>query len=107
MEPINIINCHTHTFNRAAVPDRFLPRWLMPMASLLEGKGTSKFLFNLFGRLNKNELAMLIKKYHAFLTIGDLKSQLEIFKYLQSFYPTGTRFCVLPMDMEFMKAGYV
>lgn len=102
-----IINCHTHIFNRAAVPDRFLPRWLMPIANLLEGNKTSKFFFNLFGSLKKHELALLVRKFHAFLTIGDMKSQLEIFKYLQSFYPEGTKFCVLPMDMEFMEAGKV
>ncbi|OFY86575.1 MAG: hypothetical protein A3F72_08850 [Bacteroidetes bacterium RIFCSPLOWO2_12_FULL_35_15] len=77
----------------------------MPLARLLENKGISKFFFNVFSKMQKHELALLVKKYHAFLTIGDLKSQLEIFKYLQSFYPTGTRFCVLPMDLEFMQAG--
>lgn len=107
METVNIINCHTHIFNRSAVPDNFLPRWLLPLANLLEGKKTSKFFYDVFSTLRKHEVALLIKKFHAFLTIGDLKSQLEIFKFLQSFYPVGTRFCVLPMDMEFMKAGNV
>lgn len=102
-----IINCHTHIFNRKVVPDNFLPKWLSPIGTLLEHKGASKFLFNLFSRLGRNEIATLIKKYHAFLTIGDLKSQLEIFKHLQSFYPTGTKFCTLTMDMEFMQAGKV
>ena len=105
METVNMINCHTHTFSRAAVPDKFLPRFLMPLAWLLENKGVSNFLFTAFSKLQKHELALLIKKFHAFLSIGDFKSQLEIFKYLQNFYPTGTRFCVLPMDMQFMQAG--
>lgn len=103
----NIINCHAHIFNRKVVPDLFLPAWLHPIARLLENKSTSKLFYNLFSTLRRHELAVLIKKYHAFLTIGDLKSQLEIFKYLQTFYPAGTRFCVLPMDMEFMQAGGV
>lgn len=107
METINIINCHTHIFNRAAVPDNFLPKWLMPLAKFLENRSTAKFTYNALIKLQKPELALLVKKFHAFLTIGDLKSQLEIFKYLQSFYPTGTRFVVLPMDMEFMQAGNV
>lgn len=107
METTNIINCHTHIFNRNAVPEHFLPTWLNPIAKLLENKSFAMATFNLFGKLQKHELALLIKKYHAFLTIGDLKSQLEIFKVLQSFYPEGTKFCVLPMDMEFMKAGSV
>src|SRR5437762_2643555 len=86
MKPTQIINCHTHTFNRMAVPERFLPRWLMPFEWILENKGTSKFCFNLFSKLQRHELALLIKKFHAFLNIGDLKTQLEIFKYLQTFY---------------------
>lgn len=103
----NIINCHTHVFNRQAVPDRFLPRWILPIAKLLENKNTSKFFFNVFGKLKRHEIALLVKKYHAFLTIGDIKNQLEIFKYLQNFYPTGSKFCTLTMDMEFMEAGKV
>jgi predicted TIM-barrel fold metal-dependent hydrolase len=79
----------------------------MPLARLLQGKKTAKFFYTLFENLRKHELALLIKKFHAFLNIGDLKSQLEIFKYLQRFYPAGTRFCVLPMDMEYMQAGKV
>jgi predicted TIM-barrel fold metal-dependent hydrolase len=107
MESIKIINCHTHLFNRNAVPDKFLPRWLRPVANMLEHKGTFEFLYHVFGAMQRHELALLVKKYHAFLNVGDLKSQLETFKYLQSFYPEGTRFCVLPMDMEFMQAGAV
>jgi predicted TIM-barrel fold metal-dependent hydrolase len=107
METVNIINCHVHTFNRNAVPERFLPKWLNPLANLLENKGAANLLCSVFNTLRNHELALLVKKYHAFLNVGDLKSQLEIFKYLQGFYPIGTRFCVLPMDMEFMEAGSV
>lgn len=107
METTKIINCHTHIFNRVAVPDRFIPSWLMTLSWVLENRMSSKFLFNVFSKLRRHELALLVKKFHAFLTIGDMKSQLEIFKYLQSFYPTGTRFCVLPMDMAFMQSGNV
>lgn len=107
METVKIINCHTHIFNRKAVPDKFLPRFLTPVSKLIENKGFAKFLYNTFAKLQKHELSTLIKKFHAFLTIGDLRSQLDIYKKLQSFYPYGTRFCVLTMDMEFMKAGSV
>lgn len=107
MNSIKIINCHTHIFNRNAVPENFLPRWLLPFAGLLENKGHAKFLFNFFTKIRKHDLALLIKRQHAFLTIGDMKSQADIFKYLQSFYPVGTSFCVLPMDMAFMQAGSV
>lgn len=107
MDTLKIINCHTHIFNRAIVPERFLPLWIKPLSKLLENKPPAKFFFNLFSKIGKHNLALLVKKYHAFLTIGDIKSQLDIFKYLQSFYPSDTKFCVLPMDMEYMQAGNV
>ncbi len=104
---IQIINCHTHIFNRSIVPDRFLPFILRPIANLLQSDNTSNGIARFLSVLGKKDTALLIKKYNQFLKIGDLKSQLEIFKLLQSFYPDNTKFCVLPMDMEFMKAGNV
>jgi predicted TIM-barrel fold metal-dependent hydrolase len=104
---MNIINCHTHVFNRDCVPDKFLPLWLRPIANLLLSKKTSQGLINLVSFFGRKNLSQLIKKFHYFLSIGDLKSQLEIFKVLQGFYPKETKFCVLTMDMEYMGAGKV
>lgn len=104
---MNIINCHTHIFNRDCVPDRFLPLWLRPIANLLQNKKTSQGVAKLVSFFGRKNLSQLIKKFYYFLTIGDLKSQLEIFKILQGFYPLGTKFCVLTMDMEYMGAGKV
>jgi predicted TIM-barrel fold metal-dependent hydrolase len=104
---IQIINCHTHIFNRGVVPDKFLPMILRPIAHLLENNNTANGIGKLLNLLGKKDYAHLIKKYHQFLKIGDLKSQLEIFKLLQGFYPENTKFSVLSMDMEFMKAGNV
>lgn len=104
---MTIINCHSHVFNRDCVPGKFLPLWLRPIANLLLSKKTSQGLAKLTDLFGRKNLSQLIKKFHYFLAIGDLKSQLEIFKLLQSFYPEGTKFCVLTMDMEFMEAGSV
>jgi predicted TIM-barrel fold metal-dependent hydrolase len=104
---MKIINCHSHVFNRDSVPDKFLPLWLRPVANLLSSKKTSSGLASLVSFFGRKNLSQLIKKYHYFLTIGDLKSQLEIFKLLQGFYPVGTKFCILTMDMEYMAAGRV
>lgn len=104
---MKIINCHSHVFNRDSVPDKFLPTWLRPIANLLTSKKTSTGLASLVSFFGRKNLSQLIKKYHYFLTIGDLKSQLEIFKLLQGFYPEGTKFCALTMDMEYMAAGRV
>jgi hypothetical protein len=88
---MNIVNCHTHVFNRDCVPDKFLPFWLRPIAKLLQNRKTSEGLANLVSLFGKKDISQLIKKYYYFLSIGDLKSQLEIFKVLQSFYPEGTK----------------
>ncbi len=104
---MQIINCHSHVFYRDCVPDKFLPIWLRPVANLLQNKKTSQGLASLVSFFGKKNISQLIKKFHYFLSIGDLKSQLEIFKLLQGFYPTGTKFCVLTMDMEYMGAGNV
>lgn len=104
---IQIINCHTHIFNRAIVPNKFLPFFLRPLANLLERDKTAKGLQKVLSFIGKKDTALLVKKFSQFLKIGDLKSQLEIFKLLQQFYPQGTKFCVLSMDMEFMQAGDV
>jgi predicted TIM-barrel fold metal-dependent hydrolase len=104
---MNIINCHSHIFNRDCVPDKFLPLWLRPLANLLLNRKTSHGLAKLTELFGRKNLSQLIKKFHYFLAIGDLKSQLEIFKLLQSFYPGGTKFCILTMDMQYMGAGGV
>lgn len=107
MNDIKIINCHTHIFTRANVPVNFLPAIARPLGDLLEGDRTSKVTQKFLSLFGRKDLALLIKKYHQFLKIGDLKSQLEIFKILQGFYPEGTKFAVLSMDMEFMGAGAI
>lgn len=104
---INIINCHTHIFNRAIVPNNFLPFILRPVANLLQHTKTSNGIQKLLSIIGKKDTALLVKRFAQFLKIGDLKSQLEIFLLLQSFYPVNTKFCVLTMDMEFMQAGSV
>ncbi len=104
---LEIINCHTHIFNRAIVPTNFLPFILRPIAHLLENTKTSNGIQKLLSIIGKKDTAILIKKFSQFLKIGDLKSQLDIFLLLQNFYPQGTKFCVLSMDMEFMGAGNV
>lgn len=107
MSDIKIVNCHTHIFTRANVPQNFLPAIAKPLGDLLQGDRTSKTTQKLLSFFGRKDLALLVKKYHQFLKIGDMKSQLEIFKILQSFYPEGTKFVALTMDMEYMGAGAV
>lgn len=103
-----IINVHTHIFNRRNVPDKFLPTFLYPVAHWLENKTFSSVL----SWISKNILghrgwANIIEKYHTFLKIGDEATQADILRSLISQYPKGTKFCILTMDMEYMGAGNV
>lgn len=107
MSDIKIVNCHTHIFTRANVPQNFLPAIAKPLGDLLEGNKTSTVAQKLLSFFGRKDLALLVKKYHQFLKIGDMQSQLEIFKILQAFYPEGTKFVALTMDMEYMGAGAV
>lgn len=104
---MKIHNCHTHIFTNKIVPTNFLPVYLNPIANLLRGEKTSKALAKFFSAVGKNETALLVRKYNAFINIGNILRQEDIFKHQQGFYPNGTKFVVLSMDMEFMKAGKV
>lgn len=48
-----------------------------------------------------------VRKYYAFLNIGDLGEQKKVLEHLIGFYPSGSRFVILSMDMEYMGAGVV
>lgn len=98
-----IINCHTHIFTHAHVPDKYfygipLVRWLRfsPLQKGLEK--ILKYAWPLSGHDRLNRLS-------AFVHAAFLESQAASFKKLAENYPEDTRFIVLPMDMAFMGAG--
>ena len=100
-EPI-ITNCHVHTFTGDHVPERFLPFGLM---SLLRIERVRRFLAVL-GVLTAPIIRDgRVQRFLQFADVANCESQGEILDKLRHFYPRGTRFVVLPMDMEFMGAG--
>lgn len=98
-----MINAHTHIFTTESVPVKFLPWFLRVIANVVVTKGMYKFL----ERTPFKGAAYLLKKFYNFKKIGEHGTQRDVFKHLQGFYPTGTKFVVLPMDMEYMGAGKV
>src|SRR5687768_3233272 len=104
---MQIFNCHAHIFTNKIVPENFLPLFLKPLAHLIQRRYSAAFIVKFLSKLGRKDLAQLVKKYHAFTNIGNISSQLEVLKHAQGFYPAGTKFCVLSMDMEYMKAGRV
>lgn len=102
MELPIIYNCHIHTFTADHIPDRFLPMGLVRAMRHTWLRNPILWLFNmLIPVTNKDAVA----RTGRFLARGAFESQQKVFGYLQKQYPEGTRFIVLPMDMEFMDAG--
>jgi predicted TIM-barrel fold metal-dependent hydrolase len=96
-----ITNCHTHTFTSRQTPDRFLP-WPVTYLARLPGV---RHLLNWIAAVFDPKRQGPLGRYAQILDTSYRKSQLEIFGIVQGFYPHGTRFVVLPMDMTYMGAG--
>ncbi len=99
---LTIYNCHIHTFTAEHIPDRFLSLRLVRAMRRPLLRGLILWLFEqIVPRSNKDAAA----RTGRFLARGAFESQARVFEYVQKQYPAGTRFIVLPMDMEFMSAG--
>ena len=97
---MQITNCHIHTFTAQHVPDRyagFFGQFLRYRAFRLVVLWIIRFV----GHTPRSRLA----RYARILETSYQRDQEAIFNIAQSFYPPGTRFVILPMDMTHMKAG--
>jgi predicted TIM-barrel fold metal-dependent hydrolase len=101
---VQITNCHSHTFTHAHVPDRFVP---YPLALLLRVPWIRRALLFLMRHLDPKRRGRLTRYAQILHVSYEYGSQEGVFKLLRSYYPAGTRFVVLPMDMEYMNAGTV
>jgi uncharacterized protein len=98
-----ITNCHVHTFTSAHTPDRFLP-W--PADVLIRFKFVRTLLSwaaQVFDRQRTSRLG----RYAQIIETSYGQTQEYIFGLVRDYYPPGTRFVVLPMDMTQMNAGSV
>ncbi len=93
-----IHNCHIHTFTSKAVPDRTLPLRVVQLTRSRVGAAIARGILRLLPFRRFDRLA-------AFVGIGNKSSQAEIVQEAMRYYPADTRFVVLAMDFEFMKAG--
>lgn len=113
-----IINAHTHCFTIEHVPDNFtksltrfswllsikwiknnkIVRWII---YLLNKPRIKKFLSIFFSA----EFVKTIPRLLSFAEYYDIDKQVVLIRHLQGFYPMGTKFVLLTMDMEFMNAG--
>lgn len=104
---MQITNCHTHIFTRDIVPEKFLPQPLRLIANWLDNDRFASTLLRITDRKLFEHAHHVLHKYINFVNTGGLKTQAEIFDHLQGFYPAGTRFIILPMDMKYMGGGNV
>jgi uncharacterized protein len=101
---MQITNCHSHTFTNEHVPDRFVP---FPLALLLRIRPIRRALLLLMRRLSPGRRGRLTRYAQILHVSYEYGSQEGVFKLLRSYYPAGTRFVVLPMEMEYMNVGRV
>jgi predicted TIM-barrel fold metal-dependent hydrolase len=101
---VQITNCHSHTFTHEHVPDRFVARPLGLLLRVAWIRRALLFLMRQFGPKRRGKLTRYAQILHISYEYGD---QEGVFKLLRSYYPEGTRFVVLPMDMEYMNAGSI
>ena len=97
-----IYNCHTHIFTIDHVPERFLP--LMLVRWLARNRGGEMFA-RILNAVNPWSKRDFLDRYAAFVRQGNNAKQGCILDALMDFYPNDTRFVILTMDMEYMKAG--
>ena len=112
-------NCHAHSFTYDHVPKHFLGRgvainWVLhrkwvkgvvrntPVTGKFDwlGKILVGTLTTLMG-LNRSQVI----RYLNFIKYGDRRTQAEVIKSMQAYYPKNTGYVLLTMDMEFMGAG--
>ncbi len=99
-----IVNCHIHTFTLDHVPQKFLPLGLTKVLQT-KRRGLAKWLGKGLTWVNPFSDRDRFSRFADFLLTSAGRTQQEIFQEVQCFYPTGSKFIVLPMDMAFMHAG--
>lgn len=96
-------NCHVHTFTHEHAPRDYV-RW--PFGRLLAVGWIRKAVLGAI-RLSGVGRRSVVARYGQILEVSFKKTQQDVFEVVRALYPTGTRFVVLPMDMELMGAGTV
>jgi len=97
----SIYNCHTHIFTNKNVPENLLPFGFRSLLCVTET------LANLSKKLKPDGGYNVFDKVATIGIVGNFRSQLGVFNHLKGFYPDGSKFVLISVDMEFMGAGRV
>jgi uncharacterized protein len=98
---LGIVNCHVHTFTHRHTPGRFLPWPVNALARLAIVRRLLYWVARVFDPKREGALG----RYVEIIRTSYGRDQEAVFEEVRGFYPTGTRFIVLPMDMTMMNAG--
>ena len=105
MKQKTIYNCHTHIFTHENIPDHYFKFYLVHLTRSRFFRwiisGGTRFALLFFRKKER------VRRFKAYLDSVLNDKQEENFVELQRFYPSGTRFVILPMDMALMGAGKV
>lgn len=99
-----IYNCHSHIFTHENLPNGYFPFFLIPAARLRVFRWLLSGVMKMIVPWTKNDK---VHRYAAFVKAAYRKKQEDNLKQLIGYYPTGTKFIILPMDMAYMGAGKV
>lgn len=97
-----MINIHTHTFTFRHVPKHFLPFCLV---RFFMNRSLSRPIVKLLNEIHPFIDKDVLNRFSKFVNIGSKKTQEDIFLSLIEKNVSGTKFCVLSMDMDNMGAG--
>lgn len=106
----HIYNCHTHSFTLDDVPEDFF-KGIAPIPTKISWLKKSRLLQNIIKGFDYSYfrrypfLVRLLNFVKHAIEDGKVKSQEDIIRTLQSYYPKGTRFVILTMDMDYMVSG--
>jgi hypothetical protein len=97
-----------HTFTHAHTPDRFIggPVLGLIVYTLVQWGPTRRLIIAVL-RLLDPQRQTALGRYAEILQTSYKSGQDAVFELVRGFYPEGTRFVVLPMDMTYMNAGRV
>ena len=101
---MEIYNCHIHTFTNKHVPDKFVGYGIDKLLRIDSIRGIVSFILkNIIPFTDKD----LLDRYVRLLDIANKENQEEILRIVMGYYPSNTKFVILPMDMEHAKLGDV
>jgi len=99
-----IYNCHNHLFTDDNIPNNFYPFWLVPAARMKPIRWVLYGIMKGIVPWTKNDK---VHRYTNFIRAAYRKTQDKNLERLIKYYPKGTKFVILPMDMSEMCAGKV